>query len=29
MNETLLRSWWIPALRGVIAILFGVLALMW
>jgi uncharacterized membrane protein HdeD (DUF308 family) len=29
MNETLLRSWWIPALRGVIAIAFGVLALMW
>jgi uncharacterized membrane protein HdeD (DUF308 family) len=29
MNESLLRSWWILALRGVIAILFGVLALMW
>jgi uncharacterized membrane protein HdeD (DUF308 family) len=27
MDESLLRSWWIPALRGVIAILFGVLAL--
>jgi uncharacterized membrane protein HdeD (DUF308 family) len=29
MNESLLRSWWILALRGVIAIVFGVLALMW
>lgn len=29
MNETLLRSWWILALRGVIAIAFGVLALIW
>jgi uncharacterized membrane protein HdeD (DUF308 family) len=29
MNESLLRSWWVPALRGVIAIAFGVLALMW
>jgi uncharacterized membrane protein HdeD (DUF308 family) len=28
MNETLLRYWWMPALRGVIAIAFGVLALM-
>lgn len=29
MNDSLLRSWWVPALRGVIAILFGLLALMW
>lgn len=29
MNESLLRSWWILALRGVIGILFGVLALLW
>jgi uncharacterized membrane protein HdeD (DUF308 family) len=29
MNESLLRSWWVPALRGVFAIAFGVLALMW
>ncbi len=27
MNETVLRYWWMPALRGVIAIAFGVLAL--
>lgn len=29
MNDSLLRSWWVPALRGVIAIAFGVLALIW
>jgi len=29
MNNALSRSWWIPAVRGVIAILFGVLAIMW
>jgi uncharacterized membrane protein HdeD (DUF308 family) len=29
MNELFLQSWWVPALRGVIAMAFGVLALMW
>jgi uncharacterized membrane protein HdeD (DUF308 family) len=29
MNDTLMRSWWILALRGAIAIAFGVLALVW
>jgi uncharacterized membrane protein HdeD (DUF308 family) len=29
MNETLMRSWWMLALRGVIAIIFGVLAISW
>jgi uncharacterized membrane protein HdeD (DUF308 family) len=29
MNETLLRSWWMLAARGAIAIVFGVLALLW
>jgi uncharacterized membrane protein HdeD (DUF308 family) len=29
MNDSLMRSWWMLALRGVIAILFGILALMW
>lgn len=28
INDALIRTWWIPALRGVIAIAFGVLALM-
>ncbi|HCY62160.1 MAG TPA: hypothetical protein DHV59_04880 [Oxalobacteraceae bacterium] len=29
MNDTLLRSWWVLALRGVVAILFGVVTLYW
>lgn len=29
MNESLTQSWWILAFRGVVAILFGALALMW
>ena len=29
MNEMLLRSWWVLALRGAIAIAFGILALVW
>lgn len=29
MNDTLLRSWWVLALRGIVAILFGVITLYW
>lgn len=29
MNEAVLRSWWVFALRGVISILFAVMALIW
>jgi uncharacterized membrane protein HdeD (DUF308 family) len=29
MTESLMRSWWVLALRGAIAIMFGVLAIMW
>ena len=29
MNQTLLRHWWLLALRGAIAIVFGVLAIVW
>jgi uncharacterized membrane protein HdeD (DUF308 family) len=29
MNETLLRSWWMLALRGAITIAFGLLAMVW
>jgi uncharacterized membrane protein HdeD (DUF308 family) len=29
MNNFYLRSWWVPALRGIFGILFGVLALLW
>jgi uncharacterized membrane protein HdeD (DUF308 family) len=29
MSDTLLNSWWVLAVRGIIAIAFGVLALMW
>ena len=29
MNEPILRSWWVFALRGVIAILFAVMAVTW
>lgn len=29
MNDSLLGSWWLLALRGVLAIVFGVLAAMW
>jgi uncharacterized membrane protein HdeD (DUF308 family) len=29
MNDTLLRAWWLIALRGALAIAFGVLAILW
>lgn len=29
MNETLLRSWWLLALRGSIAVVFGIAAIVW
>lgn len=29
MSESLLRSWWLPGLRGFIAILFGLAAILW
>ena len=29
MSDTLLRSWWLLALRGIIAILFGAAAILW
>jgi uncharacterized membrane protein HdeD (DUF308 family) len=29
MNDSLVRSWWVFALRGVLAIMFGVLAVLW
>ncbi len=29
MNDTLLRSWWLLALRGALAILFGAAAMLW
>lgn len=29
MNDILLKSWWVLAMRGVIAIVFGLLALLW
>ncbi len=29
MSETLLRSWWLLAIRGAIAVLFGMAAILW
>lgn len=29
MNELLCRSWWMPAIRGIVAIAFGLAALFW
>jgi uncharacterized membrane protein HdeD (DUF308 family) len=29
MNDTLLRAWWLIAVRGALAIVFGVLAILW
>jgi uncharacterized membrane protein HdeD (DUF308 family) len=29
MNETLRHNWWIVLLRGILAIVFGVLAVIW
>ena len=29
MQSTLLDYWWVPLVRGIVAILFGVLVLVW